>query len=126
MRAGDNKELLKKCMISGDSAMVRYIESKPIHPMLAYALGVRGKFKFFLGDQEQGQVLFKEAEALDPYFSKATGAPRADLFIPPEEISENHQISYEAILEFFKLIKTIYMYYNINHLRKFLLTRWIK
>jgi len=68
-----------------------YIESKPIQPMLAYALGVRGKFKFFLGDQEQGQVLFKEAEALDPYFSKATGAPSADLFILPGEISENHK-----------------------------------
>jgi len=90
MRAGDNKELLKKCVMSGDSAIVRYIETKPIQPMLAYALGVRGKFKFFLGDQEQGQVLFKEAEALDPYFSKATGAPGADLFIPPGEIFENH------------------------------------
>jgi len=91
MRARDNKELLSKCVMSGDSAIVRYIESKPIQPMLAYALGVRGKFKFFLGDQEQGQVLFKEAEALDPYFSKATGAPSADLFIPPGEISENHR-----------------------------------
>jgi len=90
MRAGDNKELLSKCVMSGDSAIVRYIETKPIQPMLAYALGVRGKFKFFLGDQEQGKVLFKEAEALDPYFSKATGAPGADLFIPPGEISENH------------------------------------
>jgi hypothetical protein len=77
--------------MSGDSAVVKYIESKPINPMLAYALGVRGKFKFFLGDQEQGQVFFKEAEALDPYFSKATAAPRSDLFIPPGEISQNHR-----------------------------------
>lgn len=91
MRTRDNEELLKKYVMSGDSAVVRYIESKPIQPMLAYALGVRGKFKFFLGDQEQGQVLFKEAEALDPYFSKATGAPGADLFIPPGEISKNHR-----------------------------------
>jgi tetratricopeptide (TPR) repeat protein len=91
MRTRDNKELLKKFVMSGDSAVVRYIESKPIQPMLAYALGVRGKFKFFLGDQEQGQVLFKEAETLDPYFSKATGAPGADLFIPPGEISKNHR-----------------------------------
>jgi tetratricopeptide (TPR) repeat protein len=91
MRARDNKELLQKCVISGDDAIVRYIESKPIQPMLAYALGVRSKFKFFLGDQEQGQSLFKEAETLDPYFSKATAAPSADLFIPPGEISQNHR-----------------------------------
>ncbi len=91
MRAGDNKELLNKCVMSGDSAIARYIESKPIQPMLAYAIGVRGKYKFFLGDQEQGQVLFKEAEALDPYFSKATAAPNPDLFIPPGAISQNHR-----------------------------------
>ncbi|RPI71994.1 MAG: hypothetical protein EHM47_09115 [Ignavibacteriales bacterium] len=91
MRAGDNKELLKKCVTSGDSAIVRYIESKPIHPMLAYSVGVRGKFKFFLGDQEQGQTLIKEAETLDPYFSKATGAPSEELFIPPGENSKNHR-----------------------------------
>ena len=91
MRAGDNKELLKKCVMSGDSAIVRYIESKPIQPMLAYAIGVRAKYNFFLGDKEQGQALFKGAEDLDPYFSKATGAPHPDLFIPPGEISQNHR-----------------------------------
>ena len=91
MSAGDNKELLKKCVMSGDSAIVRYIESKPIHPMLAYSFGVRGKFKFFSGDQEQGQTLIKEAETLDRYFSKATGAPREELFIPPGETSKNHR-----------------------------------
>ena len=91
MRAGNNKELLNKCVMSGDSAIVRYIESKPIQPMLAYALGVRGKFKFFLGDKEQGQALIKEAETLDPYFSKATAAPRSELFILPGEISKNHK-----------------------------------
>jgi tetratricopeptide (TPR) repeat protein len=91
MRTRDNKELLQKYVMSGDSAVVKYLETKPIQPMLAYALGVRGKFKFFLGDQEQGQILFKEAEALDPYFSKATAVPGADLFIPPGEIWENHR-----------------------------------
>jgi tetratricopeptide (TPR) repeat protein len=91
MRAGNDKELLQTCLLSGDSAVVRYIESKPIQPMLAYALGVRSKYKSFSGDEEQGQALFKEAESLDPYFSKATGAPHPDLFIPPGEISQNHR-----------------------------------
>jgi tetratricopeptide (TPR) repeat protein len=91
MRAGEDKELLRKSLVAGDSALVRYIESKPINPMLAYAVGVRGKYKFISGDQEQGQKLIKEAEALDPYFSKATGAPSTDLFIPAGEISKNHR-----------------------------------
>jgi len=91
MRAGDDKELLQTCAISGDAAVARYIESEPIQPMLAYAIGVRAKYKFFSGDKEQGQALFKEAEALDPYFSKATGAPHPYLFIPPGEISQNHR-----------------------------------
>ena len=52
MRAGDDKELLKKSLVEGDSALVRYIESKPINPMLAYAIGVRGKYKFISGEKE--------------------------------------------------------------------------
>ena len=91
MRAGDDIELLQTCVISGDAAVARYIESEPIQPMLAYAIGVRAKYKFFSGDNEQGQALFKEAEALDPYFSKATGAPFPYFFIPPGEISQNHR-----------------------------------
>jgi len=91
MRAGNNKGLLQECLISGDAAVTRYIESKPVQPMLAYALGVRSKYKSFSGDKEQGQALFKEAETLDPYFSKGTGAPHPDLFIPPGEISQNHR-----------------------------------
>ena len=91
LRAEDDKELLQTCVISGDAAVARYIESEPIQPMLAYAIGVRAKYKFFSGDKEQGQALFKEAEALDPYFSKATGAPFPYLFIPPGEISQNHR-----------------------------------
>ncbi len=91
MRARDDKELLQTCVVSGDAALTKYIESEPIRPMRAYALGVRAKYKFFSGDREQGQALFKQAEALDPYFSKATGAPHPDLFIPPGEVSQNHR-----------------------------------
>ena len=74
--------------------MTRYIKSKPIQPMLAYALGVQSKYEGFgswdsypshLGDKEQAQALFKQTEVLDPYFSKATGAPKPDLFIPLEK-----------------------------------------
>ena len=91
MRARDDKELFQTSVTLGDAAVTRYIESKPIQPMLAYALGVQSKYKSFSGNKEQGKALFKKAEALDPYFSKATGAPHPDSFIPPGEISQNHR-----------------------------------
>ncbi|MBN1457273.1 MAG: tetratricopeptide repeat protein [Sedimentisphaerales bacterium] len=91
MGAGDDKELFQRCIKSGDEAVTRYIKSGPVQPMLAYALGVQSKYKFFSGNKEQGQALFKQAEALDPYFSKATGAPHPDLFIRPGEVSQNHR-----------------------------------
>ena len=100
MRAGDDKELLHKALTSGDAAVTRYIESEPILPMLAYALGVQSKYEGFgpwdsypshLGDKKQAQALYDRAETLDRYFSKATGAPNPDLFIPPGEISQNHR-----------------------------------
>ena len=91
MRAGDDKELLGTCVAAGDAAVGRYIESKPIQPMLAYALGVRAKYKFFLGDNQEGEALLAKANVLDPYFSKATGAPSPCLFIRPGEISMKHR-----------------------------------
>ena len=92
MRAGKtDKELFQKSLTAGDAAITRYLNSKPIRPMQAYALGVQSKYKSASGDKEQGRELIKRAKALDPYFSKATGAPGPDQFIPPSEISQNHR-----------------------------------
>ena len=91
MRARGNKELLQKSIKSGNAAITRYIDSKPVQPMLAYALGVQSKYKSHSGDKESAQTLINRANALDPHFSKATGAPIPDLFIPPGKVSENHR-----------------------------------
>jgi len=92
MRAGKtDKELFQKSLTAGDAAITRYLNSKPIRPMQAYALGVQCKYKFASGHKEQGQELVKRAKILDPYFSKATGAPGPDQFIPPSEIPQNHR-----------------------------------
>ncbi len=92
MRAGNDSELFQASVRAGDAAVSRYIESEPIPPMLAYALGVQYKYKHLgLGDAELGQQLLERAESLDPYFSKATGAPNPDLFVLPGEISHTHR-----------------------------------
>jgi tetratricopeptide (TPR) repeat protein len=92
MRAGKtDKGLFQKSVAAGDAAISRYLDSEPIRPMQAYALGVQAKYRFFSGEKEQGQEFIERAEALDPYFSKATGAPAPDQFIPPDEVSRTHR-----------------------------------
>ena len=97
MRAGSGSELFRKVVASGDAAVTRYLDSKPVPPMRAYALGVQYKYKLHSGHKEQADELLKQANALDPYFSKATGAPNPDLFIPPDEISRNHRYLFRPI-----------------------------
>jgi len=97
MAAGNDSELLHKALTSGDAAVTKYLDSKPVLPMQAYALGVQYKYKHHLGYKEQADELLKRAEALDPYFSMATGAPNPDLFIPPDEISHNHRYLFRPI-----------------------------
>ncbi len=89
LRAGDNKELRQASIASGDAALKRYMESEPILPMLAYAIGARARFRGSSGDEEQRRALFRQAKALDPCFSRATGSPHPILFIPPEEIYDD-------------------------------------
>ncbi len=65
--------------------------------MHAYALGVQSKYQSFLGHKEQADALLKQAQTLDPNFSKATGLPGPDLFTPPDEISHNHRYFFRPI-----------------------------
>ncbi len=92
MRAERDSELFQTSVRSGDAAVARYIESEPVLPMLAYALGAQSKYKRHgLGDAELAQKLVERAKVMDPYFSKATGSPNPDLFAPPGKISHNHR-----------------------------------
>jgi tetratricopeptide (TPR) repeat protein len=92
MRAGQtDPEEFEKHLSAGDAAVTRYLDSNPSNPMRAYALGVKSKYMSVSGNMEQGKALFDEANALDPYFSKATALPHPDWFIPPTEASQNHR-----------------------------------
>jgi tetratricopeptide (TPR) repeat protein len=71
-----------------ENAYIAYIDSKPkpVASMLAYAKGSLGRIKSHMGDTEIANKLRKEAEALDSNYSKATGIPDQNLFIPPNQI----------------------------------------
>ena len=99
MRArNSDKELFQESLPAGDAAITRYLNSKPIHPMEAYALGVQSKYKSAGGDQKQAQQLIKRAKTLDPYFSKATGAPDPSSVHTPDGNLPEPQVSHETVL----------------------------
>jgi hypothetical protein len=97
MRVENGSESFRKAVASGEAAVTRYLDTKPILPMRAYALGVQSRYLSHSGRKEQGDALLKQAQALDPYFSKATGAPSPDLFIRPDEISHYHRYLFRPI-----------------------------
>jgi tetratricopeptide (TPR) repeat protein len=97
MRAENGSESFRKAVASGEAAVTRYLDTKPVLPMRAYALGVQYRYKAHSGQKEQADELLKQALALDPYFSRATGAPNPDLFAPPDEISHTHRYLFRPI-----------------------------
>ena len=97
MGAGDNAELRQKAIAAGDAAVTKYLDSNPVLPMRAYALGVQYKYKSHSGHKEQADELLKKAKELDPYFSMATGAPNPDLFIAVDEIPHSHRYLFRPV-----------------------------
>ena len=73
-----------------EEAINRYLDSEPILPLKAYALGLLANVKWGLGDNKGAEELIEEAKAIDPYFSKASGVPPLVLFAKPDEISHHH------------------------------------
>ncbi|HWB53114.1 MAG TPA: tetratricopeptide repeat protein [Tepidisphaeraceae bacterium] len=97
MRAGEGTEAFKNAVTAGDAAVEKYLATNPSVPMRAYALGVRYKYLAHSGRQQEAEKALAEATRLDRYFSKATGLPTPDLFIPPDQISTNHRYYFRSI-----------------------------
>jgi len=64
-----------------------FSQPEPCNSMKAWAKGQMAMLKFRTGDEEDGNLLLEEAKTLDPYFSRAFGAPDKKLFIPPDAVS---------------------------------------
>jgi tetratricopeptide (TPR) repeat protein len=74
-----------------EQAITRFLDSDPILPLRAFALGLLARVKGGMGDNERYAQLVEEANTADPFFSKAFGVPTPDLFVPPGEVSHNHR-----------------------------------
>jgi tetratricopeptide (TPR) repeat protein len=69
----------------------RYLETEPITPLKAFAIRGLGNLKRFMGEKEESEKLFEDAETIDPFVSQAFGVPSLYLFIQPGEISHHHR-----------------------------------
>lgn len=67
-----------------------FLATKPIAPLKAYALGILARLNYAQDKKSEGDKLMEEAKATDTYFSKASGIPAADLFVPPGETPHQH------------------------------------
>lgn len=88
MRDMGDKE---KALPAAEAAIRKYLATKPVIPMQAYAYEMLAKVEFGWGDQEGSEKLRKQAEELDPNYSKAFGVPHLALFVPPEETYHAHR-----------------------------------
>jgi hypothetical protein len=74
-----------------EAALTSFLDSDPILPLRAFSLSLKAMIKRLMGEVEAAAELDEEANRVDPFFSRATGVPTADLFVPPEEMSRNHR-----------------------------------
>lgn len=92
MKVMQNKELAATELPLAKECFEKYLNTKPepIVPMKAYTLGLMARTAMFSGNQDEGNKLMEEANALDKYFSKASGAPGQLLFEPPDKTCHHY------------------------------------
>jgi len=86
-----DKKLRNKAWPLAEKAFKRYLDSEPIPPLKAFALNALSRIKRGMDDQEGADELREKAEAIDPYYSRATGVPTPDLWVSLGEISHNNR-----------------------------------
>jgi tetratricopeptide (TPR) repeat protein len=78
-----------------ETAIYDFLATDPNAPLKAWATGWLGRLKSNAGNKEEGENLLKQAETLDPLYSKATAIPSQDLFTPPDEIPYYHSYMFQ-------------------------------
>jgi tetratricopeptide (TPR) repeat protein len=72
----------------------RYLDTEPIPPMRAYTMAIMARIKYGLDDKQAAADFRKEAAKIDPNYSKASGLPGQDLFLPPDKVPTEHRYLY--------------------------------
>jgi len=90
MSAMRNKEDMDTLLPVGEKYLTAYIESGPVPPLKAYALGISGRVKWMQEDKEGSANIREQANTLDPFYSKATGVPSMALFAKPGDPGLHH------------------------------------
>lgn len=90
-----DRSLIETYLPLFEIAINDFLATDPVAPLKAWATGWLGRLKSNAGNKEDGEELAKQAESIDPYYSKATAIPSADLFIPPGEIPYTHSYLFQ-------------------------------
>lgn len=88
MRDEKNKETF---LPLAEKMFRRYLDTEPITPLKAFATRHLANLKRIMGDKEEAEKLFLDAETIDPFVSQAFGVPNLALFVLPGEIPHSHR-----------------------------------
>jgi len=75
-----------------EKGFMDYLNSAPTpnKSMQAWVYGNLAKLNYGLDNKEKGKEMMEKANALDPYFSKASGVPSQAMFVAPDQIVLGH------------------------------------
>ena len=82
---------------AAEKAIRKFLETDPDNPLRAYSVKLLSRIKGGLGEKDAMEELRKEAHALDPHHSRASGLPSLDLFVSPGEANRRHRYLFRPL-----------------------------
>jgi len=86
-----SKEAKDKPLALAEQAIEKYQSYNPIAPLDAFSWGVIARLKYMLDDKQSSDEANEKANKIDPFRSRASGVPGAELFVKPGELSLYHK-----------------------------------
>jgi tetratricopeptide (TPR) repeat protein len=90
-------QLIDTALPLAEELINRYLSLEPIPPLKAYALGMSAMIESVKGNREGADELRKQAAAVDPHFSKASGVPPFLLYTAPDEVAQFHSYFFRPL-----------------------------
>jgi len=86
-----SKEVKDKPLALAEQALEKYQSYNPIAPLNAYSWEIISRIKYMLDDKQSSDEAREKANKIDPFYSKASGVPGAELFVKPGELLLDHK-----------------------------------